>query len=130
MKLRASLASILIFTGLHHITGLPDFNHAPYYASNQTHIASYEDELWPQATLNQFKKANIILQFEKYENAYAYEVGPQFYRLNDNDKLSVVSALDASINPEQSTYKTAFIMDCYTQKQIGTYSAQEGLILH
>lgn len=130
MKLYSALAYALSLLGLQQYVGMVELEHKPYYNYNETHYPAYENERWGSVSVQKLKNANIFEQKKLHGNAVTYEMGTQFYRLNDAEKLGAVKALKNVLDANLDRHESVFLVDCISGAQIGMYSDQFGIILH
>ena len=130
MRFRLIILPTLVLLSLEGYFDFRDIPGEPLYNYNQSHIDTYKDTDWGEGSVKALIDSNIFIKQKRYNNGYMFEMGPQFHRLNNKDKQGVISRLDAFYNNGEKRNQVVFVVDCYTGKQIGAYSRQDGLILN
>lgn len=130
MKLYSALGFSLSLFGLQHHLGMLELEHAPLYNYDDTHYPAYVGQNWSGVSIQKLKNANIFENKVYHGNAHVFELGTQFYRLNDAEKLGAVQSIKNVLASEVEKHETIFLVDSATGHQIGMYSDIYGIILH
>lgn len=77
-----------------------------------------------------FYRADIVRDQIMEETVPVVTVGPNFYRLGGQDKRRVIKSIDEVYGvTAQNPYGTIILRDWHTRKDIGAYTASNGLMI-